>query len=121
MNSGSLGFDFSSVALRLRPASPAHRFDNGHWREVVEVAGGGGDAGVAELAGDDGDVDAFGAELGRVRVAESVGVDALVDAGPSGETLEHDADISGGHQPAVERAEYRVPAEGLPRSRTVTV
>mgnify|MGYP001571246920 CR=1 FL=1 len=33
--------------------------------------GGGGDAGVAELAGDDGDVDAFGAELGSMRVAQA--------------------------------------------------
>jgi hypothetical protein len=49
---------------------------------VVEIAGGGGDAGVAELAGDDGDVDAFGAELGGVRVADPVGVDTPLDAGP---------------------------------------
>jgi hypothetical protein len=40
------------------------------------IAGGGGDAGVAELPGDDGDVYAFGAELGGVRVAEAVGMDA---------------------------------------------
>ncbi len=70
----------SSVNLRSRPASTSHRFDDGSWREVVEVACGGVDAGVAELAGDDGDVDAFGSELGGMRVAKAVGVDALVDA-----------------------------------------
>ena len=72
------------------------------------IAGGGGDAGVAELAGDDGDVYAFGAELGGVRVAEAVGVDALVDAGPGGEAFEHDADVGGGHRVAAERAENGV-------------
>ena len=95
----------SSVSLRSRPASTAHGFDDGCWGDVVEVAGGGGDAGVAELAGDDGDVDAFGAELGGVGVAEAVGVDALVDAGPGGEAFEHDTDVGGGHRAAVERAE----------------
>ena len=50
--------------LRPCPASTAHRFDDSSWREVVEVAGGGGDGRVAELAGDDGDVDALGEELG---------------------------------------------------------
>ncbi len=49
---------------------------------MIEVAGGRGDAGVAELAGDDGDVHALGAELGGVGVAEAVGADALVDARP---------------------------------------
>ncbi len=74
-------------------------------RDVVEVAGGGGDAGVAELAGDNGDVDAFGAELGGMRVAEAVGVDAFVDAGPGGEAFEHDANVGGGHRASAERAE----------------
>ena len=79
----------SSVRLRGCPGSTAHCFDDGGRCDVVEVAGGGGDAGVAELAGDDGDVDAFGAELGGVGVAEAVGVDALLDAGPDGEPYEH--------------------------------
>ena len=69
----------SSANLRADPFSTSHRFNGGSRREVAEVAGGGGDTGVAELAGDDGDVDAFGPKLGGVRVAETVGVDALVD------------------------------------------
>ncbi len=40
----------SSLSLRSGPASTAHRFDDGPWRDVVQVAGGGGDAGVAEVA-----------------------------------------------------------------------
>lgn len=40
---------------------------------MVEVVGSGGDAGVAKLAGDDGDVDSFGTELGRVSVVQAVG------------------------------------------------
>ena len=100
----------SSVRLRPRPASTAHRLDDGSWREVVEVAGGGVDAGVAELAGDDGDVDAFGAELGGVGVAEAMGVDALLDARPGGEALEHDTDVGVGHWAAAKRTEDGVVA-----------
>ena len=59
---------------------------------------------MAELAGDEGDVDTFGAELSGVRVAESVGVDALVDARPGGEAFEHDPDVSIGHRVTAERA-----------------
>ena len=65
---------------------------------------------MAELAGDDGDVDAFGAELGGVGVAESVGVDALVDARPGGEAFEHDPDVGVRHGVATERAEHGVAA-----------
>ena len=75
---------------------------------MVEVPGGSGDAAVAELAGNDADVDALGAELGGVGVAESVGVDALVDPGPGAETLEHDPDVSISHPVTFERAEDRV-------------
>ena len=48
------------------------------------------------MAGDDGYVDALGVELGGVRVAEAMGVDALVDAGPGGQAFEHDANVGGG-------------------------
>ncbi len=69
----------SSVRLRARPVSTAHGFDDGRWGDVVEVAGGRGDARVAELAGDDGDVHALGPELGGVRMAEAVGMHSRVD------------------------------------------
>ena len=39
---------------------------------MVEVEGRCRDDGVAELAGDDGDVDTFGAKLGGMGVAEAV-------------------------------------------------
>ena len=77
---------------------------------MVEVSGGGGDAAVSELAGDDADVDAFGPELGGVGVAESVGVDPLVDSGPGAQTFEHDPDVGVGHPATFERAEDRVAA-----------
>jgi hypothetical protein len=92
----------NSVGLCSGPGSMTHGFDDGGGGEVVEVAGGRCDRGVAELLGDDGDVDAFGAELGGVGVAEAVGVDAFVDAGPAGEALQHDPDVGGGHRPAAE-------------------
>jgi len=92
-------------SLRSRPASTAHRFDDRSGREVVEVPCGGGNSGVAELAGDEGDVDAFGAELGSVGVPQSVGVDALVDTRPGGEAFAHDPDVGGGHPMPAERAE----------------
>jgi len=95
-----------SVSPRAPLGSPTHGFNDGRGREVVEVSGGGGDAAMAELAGDDGDVDALGAELGGVGVAESVGVDALVDTGPGAETFEHDPDVSVSHPVTLERAEY---------------
>ena len=60
---------------------------------------------MAELAGDDGDVHAFRAELGGVRVAEAVGVDAFFNASPDGEALEHDPDVGGGQRLTVERAQ----------------
>ena len=104
--------------LRPRPDSTTDRFDNGPWRDVVEVAGGSGDAGVAELAGDDGDIHAFSAELGGVRLAEAVSVDAFFDVGPGGEAFEHDTDVGGGHWAAAERAEHGVAtaqAEARPR------
>ena len=63
-------------------------------RKVVEVAGGGGNTAVAELAGDDGDVDTLDTELSGVGVAESVGLDALVDAGPGAQTFEHDPAVT---------------------------
>ena len=63
----------SSASLCSRPASTAHRLDDRSGREVVQVDCGGGDGRVAELLGDDGDVDAFGAELRGVRVAQAVG------------------------------------------------
>ena len=106
--------------LRSRPASTAHRFDDGSGREVVEVACGSGDAGVAELAGDDGDVHAFGAELGGVGVAEAVGVDASVDARPGGETFEHNADVGVGHRVAAERAEDGIAAAQTEAGRETT-
>ncbi len=65
---------------------------------------------MAELAGDDGDVDTFGAELGGVGVAEAVSVDALFDAGPVGEAFEHDTDVGGVHRAAAEGAEDGVAA-----------
>jgi len=71
------------VGLRSRPASTSHRLDHGCRHQVVKVAGGRGDAAVAKLAGDDADVDTFGAELSGVGVAESVGVDTLVDVSRS--------------------------------------
>ena len=89
-----LGRCMRSVSLHSHQVSTAHRFDDRCWGDVVEVAGGGGDAGVAELAGADGGVDAFGPELAGVGVAEAVGVDALVDAGPGGEAFEHDPDVA---------------------------
>ena len=100
----------SSVGLRSCPASTAHRFDDGCWSDVVEVASGGRDAGVAELAGDDSDVYAFGAELGGVRVAEAVGVDALVDACPGRQAFEQNTDVGGSHRVTLERAEDGVAA-----------
>jgi len=77
---------------------------------VVEVAGGGGDAGVAELAGDDGYVDALRPELHGVGVAEAVGVDAFVDAGASGQAFEQDAGVGVAHRLASQRAEDVVAA-----------
>ena len=56
------------------------------------------------------DVDAFGAELGGVGVAESVGVDAFVDASSECEAFEHDSDIGISHPVTFERAEDRVAA-----------
>lgn len=81
--------------------------EDGGGREVVEVVDGGEDAAVAELPRDDGDVDAFGAELGGVGVAEAVGVDALGDAGASSERGEHAADGGGGDGATGPRAEER--------------
>ncbi len=99
-----------SVSLRSRPASTAHRFDDGPRREVVEVAGGGGDGRVAELAGDDGDVDAFGAELSGVGVAQAIGMHALLDARALGKAFEHHADVRIAHVLTAERAEDGVAA-----------
>ncbi len=79
---------------------------------------------MAELAGDDGDVRAFGAELGGMRVAEAVGVDAPVDASPNREAFKHDTDAGGGHPVTAERAEDRVAAaqaEAAPGSRATAV
>ena len=49
--------------LTRHPRPVPHGFDDGSRGDVVEVAGGCRDTGIAELAGDDGDSDAFGAEL----------------------------------------------------------
>ncbi|GAG50087.1 unnamed protein product, partial [marine sediment metagenome] len=38
-------------------------------------------------------------------VAETVGVDAFVDAGPGGEAFEHDTNVGGGHRVTAECAE----------------
>ena len=62
------------------------------------------------MTGDDGDVDAFSVKLSGVRVAEAVGVDALVDARPGGEAFEYDSDVGGGHPVAAERAEHGIAA-----------
>ena len=68
---------------------------------------------MTELAGDDGDVDAFGAELGGVGVTKAVSVDALVDARTGGEAFEQAAHIGVGHRLAAERAEDGVAAKGV--------
>jgi len=65
---------------------------------------------VTQLARDDADVHAFGAELGGVGMAEAVGVDAFVDAGPGAQTFEHDPDVGVSHSVTFERAEDRVAA-----------
>ena len=71
---------------------------------------------MAELTGDD--VDAFGAQLRGVRVAQVVGVDALLDASAGGEALEHHADVGVRYRATVYRAEVGLPtaqAEARPR------
>ena len=85
---------------------------------MVEVAGGGGDAAVSELAGDDANVHALGTQLGGVGMAESVGVDAFVDASSECEAFEHDSDIGISHPRASwERCADPVgPAERRPRT-----
>ena len=49
-----------------------------HGESLSWIAGGGGDAGVAELAGDDADVDALGAELGAHHAEASSTVTSTV-------------------------------------------
>ena len=88
---------------------------------MVEVAGRCRDAGMAELAGDDGDVHPFSAELGGVGVAQAVGVDPLFDARPSGKAFEHDPDVCGGHRATAERAEDRVATERIARERKLNL
>ncbi len=61
---------------------------------MVEVASGRRDATVPELLGDDPDVHALGAELGRVRVAQAVGVHAFVNAGLPTEPRQEDAHVA---------------------------
>jgi len=96
----------SDVGLCSRPSAISHRFNHRSWRKVVEVAGGGGDGGVAELFGDDADVHAFGAELRGVGVTKSVRMDTLVDTGPGGQAFEQPPDVSVGHWFSAERAEH---------------
>jgi len=66
------------------PNSLPHRLDHLHRRDVVQIAGGCGDAAVAELLGDDTDVDAFRTQLSGVGVPEAMCVDAFLDAGFAG-------------------------------------
>ena len=96
----------NSLCLRPPPGAVAHGFDDRAWGDMVEVAGGGGDGGVAKLAGDDRDVHSFGAELRRVGVAKTVGVDALVDARAVGQALEEATNVSVGQSVAPELPEY---------------
>lgn len=72
---------------------------------MVEVSDGGADAGVAELLGDDSDVNPFFTELGGMGMPETVGVDSLVNARAGGETFQQDTDVGGGHRVSAERAE----------------
>lgn len=96
--------------LCARPASTKHRFDDCGRCDVVEVAGGGAYGCVAELAGDDTDVDTFGTELSGVRVAKAMCMDTLLDAGSNRETLEKDADVSIGYSFPLEGTEGRLAA-----------
>jgi len=73
---------------------PLEGFDAGGGGDVAEVAVGDGEAGVAELALDEVDRVALFGEFGGVGVAEAVGVDPLVHAGPGGEAGEELADIA---------------------------
>lgn len=68
--------------------------------DVVEVARGGGDVGVAELARDEADVEALAPQLRRVGVAQPVGVYALGDARRAGQRREQTPDARGGDRPA---------------------
>lgn len=64
---------------------------------------------MAELAADDADVHALGAELGGVRVAEAVGVDPLGDPGPLGQAWQEHARVGRAEGAAVQAAEDRGP------------
>jgi hypothetical protein len=68
--------------LLARPGPTSHSVDDRAGDEMVEVAGGGGYAGVAELLGNDDDVDPFSAKLCGVGVPQAMSVDTLFNARP---------------------------------------
>lgn len=75
---------------------------------MVQVSDRGQDGAVSELLGDDADVESLLTELRGVRVAEAVGVDALVDVGEACQRREQAADVAGGERLAFPRAEERL-------------
>ena len=77
---------------------------------MVKVAGRRGDAGVAELLGDDADVDALGAKLGGMRVPQAMSVDVLLDAGPDRKAGQQTPDVGLGDPGPVQAAEDRAAA-----------
>jgi hypothetical protein len=76
---GSGGSSRSGTPLVRHPRPPPHRLHDRHRSDVVQVADGRGNRGVAELLGNDPDIHPLGAQLGGVGVAEAVGVDPLGD------------------------------------------
>lgn len=60
---------------------------------MIQVDRRGADVRVAQLLGDDPDLDAFASEFGRVRVAKSVRVDSLPDACDAGQSRQQRADV----------------------------
>lgn len=74
---------------------------------MIQVHGRRADVRVAELLRDQTDFDALGAEFGCVRVAESVRMDALLDASDACESREHRADVGRLDVAAVAEAEKR--------------
>jgi len=74
---GSLGL----VAERFSPHPPPHRPDHRRGLDVVQVPRRRIDRRVPQLPGDDPDVHAFFAQLGRMGVPQPVGVEAFGEPG----------------------------------------
>jgi len=99
----------------MKPLSPLDGVDAGGGGDVAEVAVGDGQAGVAELVLDEVDGVALFGEFGGVGVAQAVGVDPFVDAGPGGEAGEELTQVGRVEGPAGQGAEQPPPrgdAEG---------